>query len=84
MRTIIVAAAASLLIVASLPTYAASPGGRGGGGSGSGTAGTSTPNNSHSQEVTGRETVDTQCANILAGGYNGTSAQRRYCRQRGY
>ena len=80
MRITRAAAAASVLILASTATYAAAPSGHTGGGS-SGGKGTGTPNNNQSQ---GFETIDTQCANILAGGYNGTSAQRRYCQQRGY
>jgi hypothetical protein len=82
-RTILAAVAASVLILASTATYAAAPSGHPGGGSSGGTE-TGTPNNNQSQDFNSGETIDTQCANILADGFNGTSAQRRYCRQRGY
>jgi len=84
MRMTLAALAASTLILANTTSYAAAPGGRtDGGGSGTGTTTTGHAAN-QGQGFNNAETIDTQCANILAGGDNSTSAERRYCRQRGY
>jgi len=86
MRMTLAALAASTLILANATSYAAAPGGHtGGGGSGTGTGTTTTGHAANQgQGFNNAETIDTQCANLLAGGDNSTSAERRYCRQRGY
>jgi hypothetical protein len=72
-------AAAAILILASASSYAAAPGGHSssGGGAGAGKAGT---DGSHHDSA---RSIEQNCANILAGGYDGTPAERRYCRERG-
>jgi len=85
MRTALAAVAASILVLASAASYAAAPGSRAGSGSGgAGSAQTGSPGGNPGRGFNTTETIDTQCANILAGGDNSNSAERRYCHQHGY
>jgi hypothetical protein len=76
--------AASIFMLGSAAAYAASSNGHSGGGS-SGGKGTGGQLGNQGQTYNGGgETIDQQCPDILAGGDNSTSADRRYCRQHGY